>query len=80
MRIFKLKKTQQEEFEEEATSFEDPGVHLMGVRSTEGSFFAVGEKFLYYTNKGKLSQLKIPQPKPALQVCLWRRPQRERKD
>ncbi len=31
----------------------DPSVHMLIPRSTEGNFFLVGERFLYYTNKNK---------------------------
>jgi hypothetical protein len=45
-------------------------------RSGEGNFFAVGEKYINYTVKGKVTQLKVPQPKSALQATWWRRPLR----
>lgn len=49
-------------------------------RGGEGSFFVVAEKYLYYSFKGKVNQIKIPQPRACQQVAWWRRPLRERKE
>lgn len=74
-KVYRVRKGQ-EEFEEEGSVIEDTTAHLMVPRGGEGSYFVLGEKWLYFTNKGKLQQIKIPQSRASQQVSWWRRPLR----
>jgi hypothetical protein len=59
-KVYRLYK-KDEAFEEEAIVLKDPSAHLMIARGD--SFAALGQVYLTYFNKGKTSQIKIPQAK-----------------
>ena len=78
VKVYKVRRGQ-EEYEEEGVVLEDSSVNMVVGRSGD-NFFVVGEKYIYYTVKGKLTQLKVPQSRPSLQVSCWKRPLREKKE
>lgn len=79
VKVYKLRRAQ-DQFEEQPLLLEDNSCHMLIPRSGDGNYFLLGEKFMYYSLKGKISQLKIPQPKPSLQATWWKRPLREKKE
>jgi hypothetical protein len=80
VKVYKMRRQAQSQFEEESFPVEDSTARLLIPRVGGNNFCLFGEKYAYCWSKGKVTQLKMAQPKASMPVTWWRRTLRDRSE